>query len=141
MKDSPLKVHWTFNVLDSQDGFRIKGDIQNLDIKSMYHFTKPYINASFDGVFSSYSFDIVGNDKKASGQASLKFKDLDVTFYKKKDPNKEAKLKSAIAKLLLKKDSNGATKQAEIELERIPEKSFYNFLWRSISESLKKILI
>ena len=141
MKDSPLKVHWTFNVLDSQDGFRIKGDIQNLDIKSMYHFTKPYINASFDGVFSSYSFDIVGNDKKASGQASLKFKDLDVTFYKKKDPNKEAKLKSAIAKLLLKKDSNGATKQAEIEIERIPEKSFYNFLWRSIAESLKKILI
>ncbi|NDP28676.1 MAG: hypothetical protein GZ087_14830 [Flavobacterium sp.] len=141
MKDSPLKVQWTFDVLDPKDGFKIKGNIQNFDIKSMRQFTKPYINASFDGVFDSYNFTIVGNDKKASGSASLKFNDLDVTFYKKNNPEKVAKLKSAIAKLILKKDSNGTTKQADIELERLQEKSFYNFLWRSIAESLKKILI
>lgn len=141
MKDSPLTVHWTFNVLDPKDGFRIKGNIQNFDIKSMYQFTKPYINASFDGVFDSYTFNIVGNDKKAYGNASLKYKDLDVTFYKKNNPEKEAKLKNAIAKLILKKDSKGSSKQVEIELDRIQEKSFYNFLWRSIAESLKKILI
>jgi hypothetical protein len=141
MKDSPLKVHWSFNVLDLKDGFTIKGNIQNFDIKSMYQFTKPYINASFDGVFDSYAFNIIGNDKKAHGNASLKYKDLEVTFYKKNDPEKEAKLKNAVAKLILKKDSNETLKQAEIELERIQEKSFYNFLWRSIAESLKKILI
>ena len=141
MKDSPLKVHWTFDVLDPKDGFKIKGTIQNFDIKSMYQFTKPYMNASFNGVFNSYNFNIVGNDKKASARASLKFKDLDVTFYKKNNPEKVAKLKSAIAKLILKKDSNGTTNQAEIELERIQEKSFYNFLWRSIAESLKIILM
>lgn len=141
MKDSPLKVHWTFNVLDLKDGFTIKGNIQNFNIKSMYHFTKPYINASFDGVFDSFTFNITGNDKKAQGNASLKFKNLDVTLYKKKNPEKEAKLKSAFANLLLKKDSKGTFKQADIELERIQEKSFYNFLWRSIAESLKKILI
>lgn len=141
MKDSPLKVHWTFNILDLKDGFTIKGNIQNFDIKSMYQFTKPYINASFDGVFDSYTFNIIGNDKSAYGNASLKYKDLEVTFYKKNNPEKEAKLKNAVAKLFLKKDSNGTSKEAKIELERIQEKSFYNFLWRSIAESLKKILI
>ena len=141
MKDSPLKVHWTFNVLDQNDGFRIKGNIKNFDIKSMYQFTKPYINASFDGVFDSYVFNIIGNDKNAYGNASLEYKDLDVTFYKKDNPEKEAKLKSTLAKLILKKDSEDKSKQAQIELERIQEKSFYNFLWRSIAESLKKILI
>ncbi|MES2575183.1 MAG: hypothetical protein V4572_09580 [Bacteroidota bacterium] len=141
MKDSQLKVHWTFNVLDLKDGFNIKGNIQNFDIKSMYQFTKPYINASFDGIFDSFSFNFIGNDKNAYGNASLKYKDLDVTFYKKDKPEKEAKLKSAVAKLILKEDSNGKAKQVKIELDRIQEKSFYNFLWRSIAESLKKILI
>ncbi len=141
MKDSQLKVDWKFNVMDLNDGFTIKGNIQNFDIKSLFQFTKPYINASFDGVFDSYNFDIKGNDKNAKGNASLKYKDLDVTFYKKNDPDKKAKLKSTLAKLIMKKDSDGKTKEAQMELDRIQEKSFYNFLWRNIAESLKKILI
>ena len=64
-----------------------------------------------------------------------------MTFYKKGDSDKKAKFKSAVANLIMKKDSDGKSKQADIELERIREKSFYNFLWRSIAESLKKILI
>jgi hypothetical protein len=141
MKDSPLKIHWTFNVLDLKDGFTIKGNIQNFDIQSMYQFTKPYINTSFEGVLNSYSFNITGNDKNAYGHANLKYKDLKVTFYKKDDPDKKAKFKSAVTNLILKKDSDGKSKEAKIELERIQEKSFYNFLWISIAESLKKILI
>ncbi|HSD06846.1 hypothetical protein [Flavobacterium sp.] len=141
MKDSPLKVHWTFNVLDQKDGFTIKGNIKNFDIRSLDQFTKPYLNASFDGVFSSYSFNFVGNNTNAHGSASLQFKDLGVTFYKKENPEKKAKLKSALANLIMKNDSHGKTKQSTIEIERIQEKSFYNFLWRSIAESLKKILI
>ncbi|OOG77298.1 hypothetical protein [Flavobacterium sp. A45] len=141
MKDSPLKIHWTFNVLDVKDSFTIKGNIQNFDIQSMYQFTKPYINTSFEGVFNSYSFNITGNDKNAYGYANLKYKDLKVTFYKKGNPDKKAKFKSAVTNLILKKDSDDKSKQAKIELERIQEKSFYNFLWRSIAESLKKILI
>ena len=141
MKDSPLNIRWKFNVLDLNDNFTIKGNIQNFDIKSMYQFTKPYINASFDGVFDSYAFDIRGNDKSAYANASLKYKDLDVTFYKKNNPEKKAKLKNTVVNLIIKKDSKDTSKQAKIELDRIQEKSFYNFLWRSIAESLKKILI
>lgn len=141
MKDSRLNVRWKFNVLDLKDSFTIKGNIQNFDLQAMYQFTKPYINASFDGVFKSYNFDIKGNDKNAYGTASLKYKDLDVTFYKKDNLDKESKLKTAVAKLLIKKDSDGISKEAQIELDRIEEKSFFNFLWRSIAESLKKILI
>lgn len=141
MKNSPLKIHWKLNVLDLKDGFTIKGSIQNFDIKAMYQFTKPYINASFDGVFDSYNFNITGNDTNAYGTASLKYKELDVTLFKKEEPNKKAKLKSTLANLLIKKDSDGTYKEAQMELDRIQEKSFFNFLWRGVAESLKKILI
>jgi hypothetical protein len=141
MKTSPLDVNWSFNVLDPKDSFHIQGMISNFDVTAMGRFSKPYMNASFTGVFNKYRFNFYGNDNIAKGNASLDYDDLKVKLYKKKNPEKEAKLKSAIVNLLVKDDSKEKPKTADVELERIQEKSFYNFLWRSIAESLKKILI
>ncbi|WP_417939408.1 hypothetical protein [Flavobacterium sp. RS13.1] len=141
MKTSPLNVDWSFNVLDKKDSFHIQGVISNFDVAAMGRFSKPYMNASFAGVFNKYRFNFYGNDNISKGNASLDYDDLKVKLYQKKKPEKEAKLKSAIVNLLVKNDSNEKTKNADVELERIQEKSFYNFLWRSIAESLKKILI
>ena len=141
MKTSPLDVNWSFNVLDPKDSFHIQGTISNFNVVAMERFTKPYINTSFTGKFNKYHFNFYGNDNTAKGNASLNYEDLKVKLFKKKHPEKEAKLKTAVANLLLKDDSGEKTKTADVELERIQEKSFYNFLWRSIAESLKKILI
>lgn len=141
MKNSPLDVDWSFNVLDKKDSFHIQGVISNFDVSAMGQFSKPYMNASFTGNFNKYRFDFYGNDNISKGNASLDYDDLKVKLYKKEKPEKEAKLKSAIANLLVKNDSKDKTKTADIEIERIQEKSFYNFLWQSIAESLKKILI
>ena len=141
MKTSPLDVDWRFNVLDLKDSFHIQGTISNFNVAAMERFTKPYINTTFTGKFNKYHFNFYGNDASAKGNATLDYEDLKVKLYKKKHPEKEAKLKSAVANLLLKNDSDDKTKKADVELERIQEKSFYNFLWRSIAESFKKILI
>jgi hypothetical protein len=141
MKTSPLNVDWSFNVLDRKDSFHIQGVISNFDVKAMERFSKPHMNASFTGVFHKYRFNFYGNDNISKGNASLDYDDLKVKLYKKKKPEKEAKLKSAIVNLLVKNDSKDKTKTTAVEVERIEEKSFYNFLWRSIAESLKKILI
>jgi len=141
MKTSPLDVNWSFNVLDPKDSFHIQGTIANFNVGAMERFTKPYINTTFTGKFNKYHFNFYGNDNTAKGNATLDYEDLKVKLFKKKHPEKEAKLKSAVANLLLKNDSDDETKKADVELERIQEKSFYNFLWRSIAESLKKILI
>ena len=141
MKTSPLNVDWNFNVLDPKDSFHIQGTISNFNVVAMERFTKPYINTSFTGKFNKYHFDFYGNDATSKGNATLDYEDLKVKLFKKKHPEKEAKLKTAVANLLLKNDSDDKTKKANVEVERIQEKSFYNFLWRNIAESLKKILI
>ncbi|OCB76178.1 hypothetical protein B0A79_17540 [Flavobacterium piscis] len=141
MKNSPLDVNWSFNVLDLKDSFHIQGTIANFNVVAMERFTKPYINTTFTGKFNKYHFNFYGNDATAKGNATLDYEDLKVKLFKKKDREKEAKLKTAVANLLLKNDSDDKTKKADVELDRIQEKSFYNFLWRSIAESLKKILI
>jgi len=141
MKNSPLDVNWSFNALDLNDSFHIQGTIANFNVVAMERFTKPYINTTFTGKFNKYHFNFYGNDATAKGNATLDYEDLKVKLFKKKDREKEAKLKTAVANLLLKNDSDDKTKKADVELDRIQEKSFYNFLWRSIAESLKKILI
>lgn len=141
MKNSPLDVDWRFNVLDKSDGFHIQGVISNFDVRGMTRFTKPYINTTFTGTFNKYRFNFYGNDNGSKGNASLDYDDLKVKLYKKKNPEKEAKLKTAVANLLVKNDSKDKAKTAEVEVERLQDRSFYNLLWRSIAESLKKILI
>jgi hypothetical protein len=141
MNKSPLTVNWSFNVLDKQDGFRIQGTITDFDVAAIDKFSRPYMNASFTGTFNRYSFDFYGNDNASKGNATLYYKDLKVKLYQKKNPQKEAKLKNAIVNLVVKNDSGDTSRKATVELERIKEKSFYNFLWRNIGESLKQILI
>ncbi|PWB24023.1 hypothetical protein [Flavobacterium sp. HTF] len=141
MKDSHLAVNWNFNILDLKDSFHIQGSISNFNVAAMERFSKPYMNTTFTGTFKKYHFNFYGNDDISKGNASLEYDDLKVKMFKKKNPEKEAKLKSAIVNLLVKNDSKDKPKNADVEVERIQEKSFYNFLWRNIAESLKKILI
>lgn len=141
MNESPLKVHWTFNVLDKTDGFRIKGTVFNFNIKALSPFVKDHMNATFKGNLDKVIFNFKGNDKGSAGDFALQYKNLDIKLYQKKDPKKENKFTTTVANLLVKDDSSGATKSTKVEIEREVDKSFYNLLWKSIAQGLKKILI
>lgn len=141
MKESPLHVDWVFNVMDKNDGFNIKGRILNFDAQKIIPFTKPYMNATTKGVLNEVYFNFTGNDRQAQGDFAIKYDNLKVEIYRKKDREKINKLMTLLGNMLIKNDTKGELKSAEVSLERIPEKSFYNFLWRSIAEGLKKILL
>ena len=141
MDASPLDMDWRFNAMDKTDGFNIKGTIFNLDAENMAAFTKPYMNVTTKGTLNEVYFNFTGNDKRDSGTFAVKYDDLKFTIYKKNDREKKNKLLSAIGNLFVKNDTKGKVKDAQVDLERIPEKSFFNFLWRSIAEGLKKILV
>ncbi|WP_188051301.1 hypothetical protein [Flavobacterium sp. GP15] len=141
MKNSPFKVNWTFNVLDKQDRFIMHGEVSNLNTNDLYQFTKPYINATTQGIFDKLKFTIKGNDINSYENASLQYHDLKVTLYKKGKPEQKNKIKSALANLILKNDSKGEEIQTKATVERVQEKSFFNFLWINIAAVLKQILI
>lgn len=141
MKESPLHVDWSLNVLDKNDGFNIRGRILNFDAEKIIPFTKPYMNVTTKGILNEVYFNFIGNDNNAKGDFAIKYDNLKVQIYRKKDPEKVNKFLTAIGNLFVKNDSKGELVSAEVSLERIQEKSFYNFLWRSIAEGLKKTLL
>lgn len=141
MKVSPIKVQWAFNVLDKSDGFSIKGNITGLPAENMTPFIKPYLNVSAEGSLDQVHFNLFGNDKGIKGDFGIDYDDLKFTVYKKKDPHRKNKLLTSLTRLLVKKDTKEKIKETAVEVERIPEKSFYNLFWRGLEDGLKKILI
>ncbi|NRT16141.1 hypothetical protein HNP99_002503 [Flavobacterium sp. 28A] len=141
MNNSPFKVHWNFNVLDKKDRFNFTGKITNLNTASLARFTKPYINATTKGTFDYLEFKIDGNDYNSYETAALQYHDLKVTLYQKNGSKKKSIIKSVIANLIVKNDTDDKTTTTTVKTERIPEKSFFNFLWLNVAGILKQIVI
>lgn len=66
---------------------------------------------------------------------------MKIKVYQKKNRDKESKLKTWVGNLLLKNDSDDELIEHEISVDRIKEKSFYNYFWRCLAEGMKKTLI
>ena len=141
MKKSPLKVDWSFNTLDTTEGFKIAGTIFKFNAEELETFTKPYINIKVKGMLDEVRFNFTGNDVVNKGTFSLNYDDVKVEVYQNDKRFKKNKFLSAIGNLFIKEDSNDSLKTTTIEVERNQEKSFYNLLWLSLAEGLKQIMI
>ena len=140
MDAAPFNVDWSFNVLDKSEKFRIIGHIRDFPSKALIPFTKPYVNAEFEGKLDEVRFDFTGNDNGTSGTFSLEHSNFKVNVLKK-DGKEKNKLVSAIANIFVKKDSNEKPKKVDVSVEREKDKSFFNLLWKSVSDGLKKTLL
>lgn len=141
MKTSPMKVDWRFNPMDKSDGFTIKGRILNFETGRLAVFTKPYLNATTKGTLDQVYFNFTGNNNQASGDFALKYHDLKIKLYQKKNRDKESKFKSWVGNLLLSDDSKGDLLENDVTIKRIKEKSFFNYLWLWIADGLKKSIV
>jgi hypothetical protein len=86
-------------------------------------------------------FNFIGNDERSFGNFGIKYNDLRFMIYNKDGSKKINEVLTLVSKVVVKKSTNEKIKETYVEVERIPEKSFYNFLWRTILVGLKKTLI
>ncbi|WP_306349998.1 hypothetical protein [Flavobacterium sp. '19STA2R22 D10 B1'] len=140
MNTSALHVDWALNALDKSDGFTIRGSLKNFPSEKVSPFIKPHINVTTTGTLDQVYFNFKGNNWKSNGEFAIHYHDLKVVVYKKNGKEKN-KFLSGIGNLFVKKDSDEKIKKATVEVERIQEKSFYNFLWRNLADGLVKTLI
>lgn len=140
MKAAPLKVKWSFDVMDRNDSFTISGHLQNIKSEQLNKVTKGLMNATTSGNLKEVIFKFKGNKEKSWGTFEIDYDDLKVDIYKK-DGKKKNKLVSALGNLIVKSDSNDKLKKVDVGVDRIKEKSFYNLLWRTVEDGLKKTVL
>lgn len=141
MNAAPLQVNWSFNILNRQDDFRISGTIKNFPATAMQPFLQPYVKASTEGSLDLIKFNFTGNNKVATGTFGMNYKDLKVTLYRK-NGEKKRRLLSKVGNWFIHKNSAGEFKEVEIKkVNRIEEKSFFNYLWLCILQGLKQTIL
>ena len=137
---SPMKVNWNFDTANLQDQFTIAGYINNLPADDINPFIKPYMNITATGLITSLNYDFKGNNDVMNGKFRITHQDLKVNLIDK-DTKKKKKFLSAIANLVVKKDSQQFPESVDIYVERNKERSFFNFYWKGIEDGLKKSLL
>lgn len=140
MKTSPLHVTWTFNVPDVSDSFTIKGNLHSLQSKNLDKLSQPLMNVSTDSEIKQVKFTINGNSNFATGTFAINYDNMKVAVYKK-DGKEKNKFMTAVGNLIVKNDSNNELKERPIRVERLKDKSVFNFLWRCLQEGLKQTLL
>ncbi|UQB67801.1 hypothetical protein [Epilithonimonas zeae] len=137
---SPMKVNWNFDTGNMRDQFTIGGYINNLPANDINPFIKPYMNITATGTITSLNYDFKGNNDIMNGKFRITHKDLKVSVLDK-DTKEKKKFLSAIANLVVKKDSQKFPESVDIYVERNKERSFFNFYWKGIEDGLKKSLL
>lgn len=141
MNAAPLHVDWSFNILNRNDAFQISGTIKNFPATAMQPFLQPYVKASTEGSLDLVKFNFTGNNKVATGTFGMNYKDLKVTLYRK-NGEKKRKVLSKVGNWFIHKNSAGEFKEVEIKkVDRIEEKSFFNYLWLCILQGLKQTIL
>ena len=139
MKNSYLKTQWAFDILDRSDRFTIKGQIDDFDVVAMSPFLKPYLKVEMTGKIDKMMFDFTGNNYIANGTYAMDFSGLKVDILR--EDGSKRKLLSAVGNMVVRTNSKGI-KEVDIKpVERVKEKSFFNFLWLCVLQGLKQTII
>jgi len=139
MQQGDLVASWQFDIMDRSDKFNINGDLKNFPAPSMNPFLKPYMKVQASGKIDHMAFNFNGNNDQANGNYAMDFKNLKMTLFNKE--NKERKVLTAAANLVVRSDTDGFKKTEIKPVDRKKEKSFFNFLWLCIMQGLKQTVI
>ena len=135
-----MYANWSFNPMNRNENFRIKGYIKNMPAKNMDPFLKPYLKVSAEGRFNEINFNFAGNNNNAGGDFTIRYNDLKVNILK--DNGEKRKVLSALGNVLVSKNTKGNSKQAKVEnIERDQQKSFFNFFLACILDGLKETIL
>ncbi len=132
-------INWKFDVMNPNDQFYIKGNIQKLSADNVNLFVRPYLNVTLDGNIDYLKFDYQGTDAGIGGKFYFKYNEMYVNLLNKK--GNERKLLNTVANWFIKNESTGEPDHVVIEKERESDRSFFSMLWQGIMEGLKKYLI
>ncbi len=136
-------TNWAL-MLDAKDGaFRLKGKLSPMSLSVLNSIGKPLGMTSVKGTMQELNFNMTGNDDKAQGSLVFLYKDLTMASYKmdeKGDSMRNNKIQTWLGNTLVinNNPSDGTTRSALFSSVREPNKSFFNLIWKSLFDGMKK---
>lgn len=140
-----LYVLFKFDLLDKDAAFSYSGMLDAMEGRVLNRVTKPLgLIRIKSGHVKKLGFNITANKKRATGTMQFEYNDLSVALLKKDtlaDRLVKNGLMSILANAMIINASNpgldGKFVKADIDYERKPESSFFNFVWKTLFQGVK----
>lgn len=142
---TPLKAIIILQLKDTAGRFTVKATVGGFDATRLNTLLRPMALAQADkGQIKKLEFTLDADNYASHGKLVFLYDDLKVSVLKKDEEEKklkEKKLVSMIANLVVKNANPGKKdtepRVATIDYKRIPTKSFFNLIWKSVLQGVK----
>jgi len=150
MDRSSIHSIFTFYLNQAKGGtFEVKADMEKVNAAELNPITLPLAQAtvkSFD--IKELHYYIKGNDRTGIGNLSMVYNNLEIELKKVDEDNGKITNKGLasflVNRLVVYPDNpmnNSERKAVNVRTERIPHKSFFNLVWKTLYASVKDITI
>ena len=145
MGQGKLHTRFRFNLRATDGAFSYSGVLHGLNGSTLNSVTKPLgLLHIKNGMVKKLSFNIKANDHKAVGNMEFRYNDLSIAVLKKEEGkpwfSRQGLLSFLANNLVIKTDNpdaNGLFTAAKINYERKPNRSFFNFIWKSLFQGIR----
>jgi len=145
MGQGRLVIDFAFDLNSPIGGFTYKGELTNLDGRTLNRITKPLGMIQVNrGEIKKLAFDIKADENVARGKVNFYYNDLSVALMKKEEGKQRLVRKGLISllanSLVIYSDNpsaNGHFTSATINYKREITASFFNYLWKTLFQGIK----
>jgi hypothetical protein len=145
MGQGRMETHFKFDLLAKDGAFSYSGRLNGLHGAVLNSATKPLGMLHIkSGEVKELLFNIEANSRRAQGKIEFRYNDLAVAVLKREEGSSgfsRQGLLSLLANTVVINPSNpdarGIFKAARIKYERKPNRSFFNFIWKTLFQGIR----
>ena len=145
MGQGRLQTHFKFDLLAKDGAFSYSGRLNGLNGGVLNGVTKPLGMMHIkSGAVQELKFNIKANSSRAQGNMAFKYEDLAIAVLKREEGSggfSRQGLLSLLANTVVINPANpnasGVFKPAKIDYERKPNRSFFNFIWKTLFQGIR----
>ena len=148
-KKGLLNAIFRFNLADKAGAFTVNANIKRLDAEQLFPIVKAMASTDLQS-FNLHNLDytIKGNENRGTGKLRMKYNDMDILI-NQVEPDGSLDKKGLISffanRAVIYKENpmNGKDERIaeNIAVTRDPMRSFFNFIWTTLSTSAGKIIL
>ncbi len=142
MGNADMTLDWSFDVNRTNDAFLAAGTVSNFNTTNINPFLESNLRAKASGTIDQLYFTVSGNEISSTGDMKMKYDDFRFQVLKK-DGSGINRFLTAVGNLFVNSgsdtDSDGF-RHGDIQTERDPTKSFFNYLWGNVRDGAVSVL-
>jgi hypothetical protein len=140
-----LHTQWRLPLNLTDTSFTVTGQLNAMDATLLNKITEPLAMASVKtGTINKLSFNLKCTDYKGQGQVTFLYNNLKAEVLKMSDDTLKKKgFVSFVANTFIKNNnpSGSGTYTGDADYKRDTQKSFFNLLWKSVFDGVKKTVL